>query len=369
MSARRLPPLALLALLAVALPVRAQHAGHASTPSPVADPHAAHAQPKPKPAVPEDPHAGHAKSEPAADPHAGHVMPTPAPDPHAGHVMPAPTPAPHPHAGHVSPAPAPDPHAGHVMPEPAADPHAGHVMPAPADAPRTPIPALTVADRAAAFPPVAGHAAHDRAPHSYWLIDHLEATRADGDAGFGWEADAWIGGDVQRLWLRSEGEGVEGNIESADLEVLYGRGISAWWDVVAGVRHAWGEGPSRTALALGVQGLAPYKIPVEATLYVGDGRASARVEAGYETLLTNRWIVQWEATADLHAGGDARRGEGSGFSTLAAGARLRYEVNRRFAPYIGIERERAFGATPDLRRAAGESADDTRVVAGVRFWF
>jgi copper resistance protein B len=341
-------------------PAADPHAGHVL---PAPDPHAGHVMPKPS----ADPHAGHAVPASTTDPHAGHTMPTPAPDPHAGHVMPAPTADPH--AGHVMPAPAPDPHAGHVMPAPAADPHAGHAMPAPANVPRTPIPVLTDADRAAAFPDVAGHAAHDRAPHSYWLVDHLEAARVGGDAGFGWEADAWIGGDVQRLWLRSEGEGVEGNVESADLEVLYGRGISAWWDVVAGVRHAWGESPSRTALALGVQGLAPYKIPVEATLYLGDGRASARVEAGYETLLTNRWIVQWEVTADLHAGGDARNGAGSGLATLAAGARLRYEINRRFAPYVGIERERAFGATADLRRAAGDPVDDTRVVAGVRFWF
>jgi copper resistance protein B len=348
MSARRLS--VPLVLLAIALPVHAQHANHAATQPPAPDPH-----------------AGHVMPAPATDPHAGHVMPAPAKDPHAGHVMPAP--ATDPHAGHVMPAPAKDPHAGHVMPAPAADPHAGHVMPAPADAPYTPIPVLTDADRAAAFPPVAGHAAHDRAPHAYWLVDHLEAARGDGEAGFGWEADAWIGGDVQRLWLRSEGEGSDGRVGSADLEVLYGRGISAWWDVVAGVRHAWGDGPSRTTLALGVQGLAPYKVPVEATLYLGDGRASARVEAGYETLLTNRWIVQWEATADLHAGADPRRGEGSGFAALAVGARLRYEVNRRFAPYVGVERERAFGATADLRRAAGDAVDDTRVVAGIRFWF
>ncbi|MGH8030289.1 MAG: copper resistance protein B, partial [Arenimonas sp.] len=259
--------------------------------------------------------------------------------------------------------------AGHAipLPAPAVDPHAGHAMPAPAA--YAPVPALTDADRAAAFPNVAAHGTHDRAWHAYWLVDHLEAARVEGDAGFGWEVDGWVGGDVHRLWLRSEGEGTHGDVGVADVELLYGRSVSAWWDVVAGVRHAWGEGPARTTLALGVQGLAPYKIPLEATLYLGDGRASARVEAGYETLLTSRWIVQWEATADLQAGADAQRGLGPGLTTLAAGARLRYEINRRFAPYIGIEHERSFGATADLRRAAGEPIDETRVLAGVRFWF
>jgi copper resistance protein B len=380
------------------------HAGHvapAAEPAqePEPDPHAGHVTPAPAPAqeAQADPHAGQVMPAPApaqeaqADPHAGHVMPAPAPaqeaqaDPHAGHVMPAPAPAkkaePDPHAGHVMPAPAsaqeaePDPHAGHVMPaatpaqENSPDPHAGHVMPGAAASPITPVPTLTDADRAAAFPAVGGHAAHDRSPHAYWLFDHLEATRVDGDAGFGWEADAWIGGDAQRLWIRSEGEGREGSVEAADVELLYGRGISAWWDAVAGVRHQWGEGPSRTALAFGVQGLAPYKIPLEATLYLDSGHASARVEAGYETLLSRRWIVQWEATADLHAGLDAPRGEGPGLATVAAGARLRYEITRRFAPYLGVEHERAFGATADLRRDAGAPVDDTRIVAGVRFWF
>jgi copper resistance protein B len=242
-------------------------------------------------------------------------------------------------------------------------------MPAPITAPVTPVPAPTDADRAAAFPALAGHAAHDRAMHSYWLVDHLEFARVDGGSGFDWETDAWIGGDVHRLWIRSEGEGRDGGLEAADVELLYGRGVSAWWDVVAGVSHAWGDRPSRTALALGVQGLAPYKIPVKATLYLGDGPASARVEAGYETLLTQRWIVQWEATADLHAGNDAERGHGAGLATLTAGARLRYEINRRFAPYVGVEHEHAFAGTADLRRAADEPVGETRVVAGVRFWF
>src|SRR3546814_13863016 len=113
--------------------------------------------------------------------------------------------------------------------------------------PREPIPPVTPADRAAAFPDVAGHAVHDKSVHSFWLLDRLEVWDADEEGtGVGWEALSWIGTDVNRVWLRSEGERVDGTTESADFEVLYGRAIARWWDLVAGVRHDFGEGPSQT---------------------------------------------------------------------------------------------------------------------------
>jgi copper resistance protein B len=240
----------------------------------------------------------------------------------------------------------------------------------PDSAPRTPIPVLTDADRAAAFPPVHGHATHDRRWHSYWLVDRLELADTKRGTGASWNATAWIGGDTHRLWLRSEGERVDGTLERADLEVLAGRSVSRWWDVVAGVRHDFGEGPSQTFAAIGVTGKAPYKFEVDATAYIGtDGQTAARLEAEYDTLLTHRLILQWQAEAELFGKDDASRGVGSGLSTVEAGARLRYEVTRKFAPYIGIVKERSFGDTADFRRARGEPADDTRVVAGVRLWF
>jgi copper resistance protein B len=87
----------------------------------------------------------------------------------------------------------------------------GHEMPAPDDAPRTPIPVLTDADRVAAFPPLQGHAAHDKRTHSYWLLDRLEASDADDGTAVEWDATAWIGGDIHRVWLRSEGEAIDGD--------------------------------------------------------------------------------------------------------------------------------------------------------------
>lgn len=238
------------------------------------------------------------------------------------------------------------------------------------DTPVTPIPLVTEADRRAAFPDVHMHHLHGTAVHSFWLLDRLEVSDADPGTALGWEASAWIGGDVQKLWLRSEGEAFDGRVEHGDIEVLYGRGIRAWWDVVAGARQDFGEGPSRTWAAFGVQGFAPYKFEVAATAYVGEGgRTAARVEAEYETLLNNRLILQWRAEANAYGKADPLAGIGSGLSTLEAGLRLRYEVTRQFAPYIGIQHGRATGNTADLRRAGGHRASDTRVVAGLRVWF
>lgn len=378
-----------------ASPALAQHAGHghenAPTPpageeasperpeTPSTDPHAGHAMPAPPPTV-GDPdevdhdamgHASgeedHSAGQPGADGHAGHSEM----DHEAmGHHPPPPD-----HAATPS-TPEEVDHAamGHYMPQaPPAQSmeHHGMAHDLPADAPpREPIPQLTAADRAAAFPAVAGHAVHDDAVHSYWLLDRLEAWDADEGTGIGWEAVAWIGTDLDRLWLRTEGEHVGGSTESAELEVLYGRAISRWWDMVVGVRQDFGEAPSQTFAAIGVIGLAPYMFEVEATAYVGtSGQTAATVEVEYETLFTNRLILQWLAEAEVHGKDDPRRGIGSGLGKVEAGLRLRYEFTRRFAPYVGIARERVFGNTADLRRAAGGDVDDTRVVIGLRTWF
>lgn len=277
-----------------------------------------------------------------------------------------------------------DPHAGHVMPPPTVPEPTGKVVDhsamdhstmdhgesAPPDQPRTPIPALTPEDRLAAFPEVAAHAAHDRGRHSYWLIDRFEASDVDDGAGLDWKATAWVGGDIHRLWLRSEGESTGGLVEHGEIELLGGRAASPWWDVVAGIRHDFGESPSQTFAAVGVTGLAPYKIEIEATAYLGtSGQTAARIEASYDTLLTNRLILQWHAEADLHGKDDERRGIGAGLSTLEAGLRLRFEITRQFAPYIGVSWERAFGGTAGFRRDHFEDASDIRLVAGIRVWF
>ena len=251
--------------------------------------------------------------------------------------------------------------------------HAGHAMdhaPAADAPPREPVPPVTPEALAAAFPEVhGGHPVHGTSIHSFVLVDRLETSDA-GDDPLAWEASGWVGNDLDRAWWRTEGEAADGRVEAANLELFYGRAISRWWDGVVGVRHDVGDGPSRTYAAIGVIGLAPQKFEVEATAYLGDhGQAGLGVEVEYDTLLTNRLILQWQAGAEAWGRNDPRRGIGAGLATVEAGLRLRYEVTRRFAPYVGIAHERAYGNTADLRRAEGHPTDDTRLVAGVRFWF
>jgi copper resistance protein B len=242
--------------------------------------------------------------------------------------------------------------------------------PAPTE-PLEPIPAVTAADRLAAFPPI-DHGAMEHAPeiHSMLLLNRLEHWDGQHGTGQAWEASGWVGGNINRLWLRSEGERSDGRTESADLEVMYARSVSPWWDVLVGVKQDFRPADSRTWAAFGIQGLAPYKFETSATAYVGEGgQVAATVEVEYELLLTNRLILQPLVEASFSAKDEPQRGNGSGLNKVEAGLRLRYEFSRRFAPYIGISHERMFGDTADYHEAAGERARDTRWVAGVRVWF
>ena len=243
----------------------------------------------------------------------------------------------------------------------------GHGMPA---SPRSPIPPVTAADRAAAVRPPGGHPSHDNGVFQFVLLDRLESAWSDGERSQAWEVEAWRGTDLNRLWLRSEGERAHGDTEHANVELLYGRSVSPWWDVVAGVRHDFGEGPSQTMAAFGVQGLAPYKFEVAATAYLGQsGQSALNLGAEYDTLLTNRLILQWNAEAEFWGRDDAERGIGSGLNSIEAGLRLRYEIRREFAPYVGVVWERRFGDAADAVELEGGDASGARVVAGVRFWF
>lgn len=354
-------PVACAVALALALPARAQHAGHSQRASSPA-------------CTPEHAAMGHCTlpadetrntDAPACTPeHAamGHcTLPTAPVEAEAC----APE---HAAMGHCTPAAAtPD---DDCPPEHAA---MGHCTPAKRgpQEPREPIPPVTDEDRAAAFPALRHDGmSHGTAVYSRVTFNRLEAWDADHGTGQAWEGSASIGGDVQRLWLRSEGEREGGRTASSDLEVLYGRGVTPWWDVVAGVKHDFRPTSSQTWAALGVQGMAPYFFEISATAYLGEsGRVAAALEVEYEMLLTNRLILQPLIELEFNAEDDPLRHIGSGLSKAEAGLRLRYEVTRRFAPYVGVAHERTFGRTTDYHDAEGESSRDTRVVAGVRVWF
>lgn len=231
------------------------------------------------------------------------------------------------------------------------------------------LPPVTDEDRAAAFPDVKGHHVHDNAVNYFVLFDQLEWQSGDGGAG-SWDTKGWVGRDKDRLWFRTEGEVENGDVQDAEAHLLYGRAISRWWDVVAGVRQDMRPGSARTWGAIGLQGLAPYWFEVEATAYIGEsGQTAARLEAEYELLLTNRLILQPLVEANFYSKSSPERGIGAGLSSTEAGLRLRYEFRREFAPYIGLTWDRKYGRTADLARQAGDDVSSARFLVGLRLWF
>jgi copper resistance protein B len=256
-----------------------------------------------------------------------------------------------------------------------ADEHAGHVMAAPPQAPSNPVPRaavppLTDEDRKAAFPEVVGHTLHDSGVNYWVLFDQLEGQAAGGAASFNWDSKGWVGGDVNRLWLRSEGAANQDGVADAEAHIFYGRAIARWWDLVAGVRQDFRPGRGQTWAAVGIQGLAPYWFEVEATGYLGDGgRTGARFEVEYELLFTNRLIAQPLIEIELYGQPDPQRGVGAGLSSANVGLRLRYEIRRELAPYLGVTWDRKFGETRDIATTSGKGGSSARVAFGMRAWF
>lgn len=251
-------------------------------------------------------------------------------------------------------------------PSPPAEDHSAHQTPAP------PLPAfippVTDADRQAAFPDVQGHSVHDGAVNYFVLFDQFEGQAGDGPEGVSWDTKGWVGTDRNRLWFRSEGDR-SGRLEQAQTNLLYGRAISRWWDVIAGVRLDTLPDTPRTAVAFGVQGLAPYWFEVEASAYVEtSGRTHVRIETEYDLLLTNRLVLQPLVEFEIYGRADLERRIDAGLSTGELGLRLRYELRREFAPYVGMVWNRKFFGTADLAEAAGDRTSGARLAVGVRFW-
>ena len=247
-----------------------------------------------------------------------------------------------------------------------------HSQHKPAEAASAPdLPPVTEADIAEAFPDLQTEHAHTPTHFGMLLFDRLEWTDADEGSALAWEVQGWYGSDINRVWLRSEGQWQSGGVDgtAADAELLYGRAVTAWSDVVVGVRHHFGPGPSQDFLAFGVMALAPYKYEVAATAYANADQAGLRLELEYETLFSNRWILQSRLEADAWREDDPARGLGSGLSSVEAGLRLRYEYKRQFAPYAGIVWEGLFGDSAANAGLAGESRNGWHAVLGVRIWF
>lgn len=369
-------------MLAAGSAVAQAHGGHGAHAAP-ARPSQARPAPKPKP------RAAAPQPRRVAPPAAA---PAPAADPHAGHDMSAMPMAP-------AQAPAADPHAGHNMGQtPAADPHAGHDMSAMAGgAPNIPTSVDAVGGRMVETPPPAAalaapaHAAdllfdpavmaasrkqllveNGDVRTTAVLIDSIEAGFGDGEKSYSWNAQGWTGGDINRFWWKTEGEGAfDGKLHDAEVQALYSRAIAPFWDVQAGVRQDFRpDGEDTTHLTVGVQGVAPYWFEMSAAAFLStEGDLTARAEAEYDQRITQKWILQPAIEVALSASDIPELEIGSGLTSVTAGLRLRYEIRKEFAPYVGVEWSRSFGDTADYAKARGDDVDATRFVVGIKAWF
>tara|TARA_R110000868_G_scaffold92734_1_gene257185 strand:+ start:18240 stop:19010 length:771 start_codon:yes stop_codon:yes gene_type:complete len=208
--------------------------------------------------------------------------------------------------------------------------------------------------------------------HSMIIADRFEHLSGGADDAFLWDAQGWLGGDVRKLWIKTQGEYSfdEAAFDSVEVQALYSRAITPYFDLQAGLRHDFGSGPDTSYAVLGLQGLAPYWFEVNAEGFVSDGGdLSARFEAEYDLLLTQRLVLQPRAEIALSASDVPGLELASGVTETEIGLRLRYEIQRGFAPYIGIEWHDTQGGTADLARLRGDATHDRVIALGVRFWF
>jgi copper resistance protein B len=267
-----------------------------------------------------------------------------------------------------------------------ADPHGGHDMPPggapPSAAPEGTVPpeALSGPEHAAdtVFDPDAMRDARERlladqgGMRSYKvMLDQLETRFYKGDAGYRWDGQAWYGGDIDKLWIESEGQGLfDAKPEEIEVQVLWDRAITPWFDLQAGARYDFEPDPTRGFLVLGLQGLAPYLFELDADAFLSeDSDVSARIEVEYDLLITQRLVLQPRAEVNLAVQDVPEYAIGNGFNDVTLDLRLRYEVAREFAPYVGVSYERKLGETSSRAQADGEDVESAAFLVGVRVWF
>ena len=203
------------------------------------------------------------------------------------------------------------------------------------------------------------------------MFNIAEAQFRNGRDGFEWDGEGWYGGDINRLWIKSEGDGAFGrSIERAEVQALYSRAVGPYFNLQGGVRYDFRPNPSRTYAVVGFEGLAPNFFEVEGALFLSNkGELMARVEGYYDQRITQRLILQPRAEVNFAAQSTREIGVGSGLSDAEIGLRLRYDIRREFAPYVGVQYRRAFGDTRKYLREEGEDAGGWSLLTGVRMWF
>jgi copper resistance protein B len=215
--------------------------------------------------------------------------------------------------------------------------------------------------------PMAGH---DIFTHV--LFDQFEGRTNGPDNAFRWDGQIWSGTDFNKLWIKTEGLASNGSVSDGDDEFLYDRPIPhlRYFDAQAGIRADLDSGPTRTWAALGIEGLAPYGFDFEPTLYWRNGgHIAGRINTAYEFLLTQRLILEPQAELNFYSKDDPARQIGSGFSDIDSGLRLRYEIRRKFAPYVGFAYAGKFGGSARYARQAKDASSDPRFVFGIRMWY
>ena len=214
----------------------------------------------------------------------------------------------------------------------------------------------------------------DKQINRFFLLDRLEYGATNGPDDYAWDAQGWIGGDYNKLWLKTEGEGAfeRSAPETTELQALYSRMISSFWGAQAGVRYDINPNPNpdRGFAVLGLQGLAAYWFESETALFVSqDGDVSFRGAFEYELLFTQKLILQPRLEINAAVQDAPRYGIASGLNNTSVGLRLRYEIRREFAPYIGVRWEQQYGDTKDLARADNQASSSIAFVLGLRAWY
>jgi copper resistance protein B len=316
----------------------------------------------------------------AADPHSGHDMTSmPGMDMPAGHDMSA---MPDTSGQQADPNASHDMGAMPGMEMPGHDMSAmGQVVPAGTDlpagsAPPPPVPVNHAADAVYGAQGMEMGRHHLSTMHggqkfSQLMFNLAEAQFRNGRTAFEWNAQAWYGGDIDRLWIKSEGDGQFGrSIERAEVQALYSHAIGPYFNLQGGVRYDVRPNPSRIYAAVGIEGLAPRFFEVEGTLFLSNkGEVLARAEGYYDQRITQRLILQPRAELNFAAQNMRETRTGAGLSDAEIGLRLRYDIRREFAPYVGVQYRRAFGNTRHFLREAGEEASGWSLLTGVRVWF
>jgi copper resistance protein B len=211
--------------------------------------------------------------------------------------------------------------------------------------------------------------------HGMFRAEELEYGYNGGTNPVTWDVSSWVGGDWNRIWFKSEGE-----VPTADLglegeaQLLYSRLIAPFWEFQVGVRGDLvaesGSTQGRGLLVVGLEGLAPYWFEIEPAMFVShEGDVSARLGAALDLFVTQRLIAQPSVETNVAVQSVPEFGVGSGFNDIELGLRLRYELVREFAPYVGVSWRQTFAETARLRRDAGQESSDLQGVAGTRFWF